>query len=203
MKRSRTIKLTLLMGATGGLTACGDSDESALLFKDVDECTSFGIEEEACQFQYQQALDSHRQEAPKYASEQLCESDFGFDRCEHSSGGIWRPIMAGFMVAALAEAVDEGLDMMKKRKKKKAAYLGGTYYSGAKPLYRSRDDFFSYRNAQNGFVASAKSSVQRRSKAQPSITSRMPAQFREAVVGLVAALLVVVVAVGAAKSVLV
>ncbi|RZG14964.1 DUF1190 domain-containing protein [Pseudoalteromonas sp. CO342X] len=158
MKRSRTIKLTLLMGATGGLTACGDSDESALLFKDVDECTSFGIEEEACQFQYQQALDSHRQEAPKYASEQLCESDFGFDRCEHSSGGIWRPIMAGFMVAALAEAVDEGLDMMKKRKKKKAAYLGGTYYSGAKPLYRSRDDYFSYRNAQNGFVASAKSS---------------------------------------------
>ncbi|CAM4480708.1 DUF1190 domain-containing protein [Pseudoalteromonas maricaloris] len=158
MKRSRTIKLTLLMGATGGLTACGDSDESALLFKDVDECTSFGIEEEACQFQYQQALDSHRQEAPKYASEQLCESDFGFDRCENSSGEIWRPIMAGFMVAALAEAVDEGLDMMKKRKKKKAAYLGGTYYSGAKPLYRSRDDFFSYRNAQNGFVASAKSS---------------------------------------------
>ena len=155
MKRSKSIKLTLLMGATGGLTACGDRDESALIFQDVDECTSFGVEQEACQYQYQQALQNHQQEAPKYAAERLCESDFDYDRCEES-GGIWRPIMAGFMVAALAEAVDEGLDMMKKRKRKKAAFLSGGYYSGAKPLYRARDDFFSYRNSQNDFVASSR-----------------------------------------------
>ncbi|KZN34919.1 DUF1190 domain-containing protein [Pseudoalteromonas luteoviolacea] len=153
MKRSKHIKLTLMMGASAGLVGCGDSDESALLFKNIDECTSFGVEEDACQFQYEQAQNRHLSEAPKYATEQLCESDFGYEQCDNN-GGIWRPLMAGFMVAAIAEAVDEGLDAMKKRKRKKAAFLSGKYYSGAKPLYRSKDDYFKYRNAQNAIVAS-------------------------------------------------
>ncbi|MCF2856494.1 DUF1190 domain-containing protein [Pseudoalteromonas sp. SMS1] len=153
MKRSKHIKLTLMMGAGVGLAGCGEQDESALLFKNVDECTSYGVEEDACEFQYQQAQNSHLSEAPKYATEQLCESDFGYEQCDNN-GGIWRPIMAGFMIAAIAEAVDEGLDALKKRKRKKAAFLSGQYYSGAKPLYRSKDDFFKYRNAQNAVVAS-------------------------------------------------
>tara|TARA_Y100001956_G_scaffold72134_1_gene77417 strand:- start:930 stop:1514 length:585 start_codon:yes stop_codon:yes gene_type:complete len=157
MKRSKHIKLTLLMGATGSLAGCGDSEESALLFQDTNECNSFGIELETCQAEYQQALEQHLNEAPRYATEQLCEGDFGFDRCE-SNGGIWQPLMAGFMIGLVAEAVDEGLDALKKKRKHKRAMLGGKYYSGAKPLYRSRDDFFSYRNSNNDYVASASSS---------------------------------------------
>ncbi|MDK1287406.1 DUF1190 domain-containing protein [Pseudoalteromonas umbrosa] len=156
MKRSKQIKLTLMMGTSVGLIGCSDSEESTLLFKDVDDCTSFGVETESCLFHYEQAQDQHLSEAPRYATEQLCESDFGYERCENN-GGLWRPVMAGFMVALLAEAVDEGLDAMKKRKKRKAAFLSGKYYSGAKPLYRSKDDFFNYRNAQNSVVASVNS----------------------------------------------
>ncbi|WP_462158982.1 DUF1190 domain-containing protein [Pseudoalteromonas sp. GB56] len=151
MKRTSKLKLTLMLGATAGLTGCGDPDESALLFEDVDDCTSFGVETEVCQAQYQDALANHALEAPKYVNENLCETDFGFDRCEQE-GSIWRPIMAGFMIAMVAEAVDEGLDLMKKKKRKKYAYLGGNYYSGSKPLYRSRDDFFSFRNANNDYI---------------------------------------------------
>lgn len=157
MKRSKKIQLTLLMGASGGLAGCGDSDESALLFENVQECTYFGIEEQTCEVEYQDALASHLQEAPRYATEQLCASDFGYNRCENNSG-IWQPIMAGFMVAlvaeAVAEAIDEAGDALKKKRKHKGAFLGGRYYSGAKPLYRSRDDFFNYRNSNNDFVAS-------------------------------------------------
>ncbi|MEM0513866.1 DUF1190 domain-containing protein [Pseudoalteromonas sp. YIC-827] len=153
MKRTSKLKLTLMLGATAGLSGCGDSEEPALLFNDAEDCMSFGVEQEVCQAQYQEALANHAVEAPKYVNEGLCENDFGFDQCEQE-GSIWRPIMAGFMIAAVAEAVDEGLDLMKKKKRKKYAYLGGNYYSGAKPLYRSRDDFFSFRNANNGYIGS-------------------------------------------------
>ncbi|GAP75237.1 MULTISPECIES: DUF1190 domain-containing protein [Pseudoalteromonas] len=154
MKRTNKLKLTLMLGASAGLSGCTDPEEPALLFTDVDDCTDFGVERDVCQAQYQQALANHDIEAPKYANENLCENDFGFERCEQE-GSIWRPIMAGFMIAAVAEAVDEGLDLMKKKKKrKKYAFLGGNYYSGAKPLYRSRDDFFSFRNANNDYIGS-------------------------------------------------
>ncbi len=146
MKRSSKLKLTLMMGLAGGLSGCGESDESALIFKNPDDCSDYGVEQQACEAQYQQALASHEQEAPKYANQQLCESDFGFQQCE-GSGSFWRPLMAGFMIAKVADMVGDSF------KRKRYASLSGSYYNGGKPLYRSRDDYFSFRNANNQFVA--------------------------------------------------
>ncbi len=153
MKRTSSLKLTLMLGTTAVLSGCGDSEEQALIFKDPEDCMDFGVEAEACEAQYQQALSNHFLEAPRYGSEGSCEADFGYDNCDNE-GSIWRPIMAGFMLAAVAEAVDEGFDMMKKKKRKKYAFLGGSAYGGSKPLYRSRDDYFSYRNANNQYIGS-------------------------------------------------
>ncbi|MFC3031923.1 DUF1190 domain-containing protein [Pseudoalteromonas fenneropenaei] len=174
MKRSRFIKLTLMLGASTQLAGCGDSEEQSLIFNNIEDCTSFGVDVEACTAQYQQALENHVQEAPKYANQQLCESDFGFDQCE-GSGSIWRPIMAGFLIAAVAEAVDEGLDYAKK-KKRKQAYMGGTYFGGGRPLYRSRDDYFSFRNSKNDYISSVSNRgsvmVKKSATSYPVTTSR-------------------------------
>lgn len=153
MKRASKLKLTLMLGASAALQGCGDPEERTLVFKDIDDCTDFGVELEACQAQYQQALANHAVEAPKYANENLCESDFGYNQCENQ-GSLWRPIMTGFMIAAVANAVGDALDLKKRKKYKKHAFLGGHLYSGAKPLYRSRDDFFSFRNANGQRVSS-------------------------------------------------
>ncbi|CCQ10778.1 predicted integral membrane protein [Pseudoalteromonas luteoviolacea B = ATCC 29581] len=152
MKRSNSLKLTLMLGSVFSLSGCGDSEEQSLIFTNVDDCTAFGIDQEACQAQYQQALENHATESPKYATEALCENDFGFEQCENR-GSIWQPIMAGFMLAAVAEAVDEGLDFYKK-KKRKQAYMNGGFFGKARPLYRSKDDYFSFRNANNQYISS-------------------------------------------------
>ncbi|WP_462150849.1 DUF1190 domain-containing protein [Pseudoalteromonas xiamenensis] len=152
MKRSKSVKLTLMLGAFSQLSGCIDPEEKALIFNNVDDCTSFGVEESACVSQYQEALANHEIESPKYNSAQLCENDFGFNQCENK-GSIWQPIMAGFMLAAVAQAVDEGLDYYKKKKRKQAFY-NGAYFGKSRPLYRSRDDYFSFRNANNSFVSS-------------------------------------------------
>jgi uncharacterized protein YgiB involved in biofilm formation len=154
MKRSSSLKLSLMMGAGAMLTGCGDDIESALLFQNVDDCTNYGFDAQECQFHYQDALANHAIEAPRYNSENLCESDFGYDQCE-SSSGIWRPIMAGFMVAMIAEAVDEAFDYAKKKKRKVSKGSAG-FYSGSKPLYRSKDDFFNYRSSSNALIGSIK-----------------------------------------------
>jgi uncharacterized protein YgiB involved in biofilm formation len=152
MKRSKSLKLTLMLGLTGALSGCGDNEEQTLVFNDIDDCNAFGVDVEACTSQYQQALENHLAESPKYISEALCESDFGFDQCENN-GSIWQPIMAGFMLAAVAEAIDEGLDYRKK-KKRKQAYLNGGYFGSARPLYRAKDDYFSFRNSNNDYISS-------------------------------------------------
>lgn len=154
MKRTSKLKLTLMLGAGVGLSGCGESDESALLFKDVDDCEQWGVERFECEVQYQEALANHYIEAPKYTSESNCESDFGFDQCERDNNSIWRPIMAGFMIGLVAEAVDEALDYAKKKKRKKYAHFGGSSYGGSKPLYRAKDDFFSFRNSNNQTIGS-------------------------------------------------
>lgn len=154
MKRTSKLKLTLMLGAGFGLTGCGESDESTLLFKDVDDCEQWGVERLECEVQYQEALANHLVEAPKYTTESNCESDFGFDQCERDNNSIWRPIMAGFMIGLVAEAVDEALDYAKKKKRKKYAYFGGSSYGGSKPLYRSKDDFFNFRNSNNQLIGS-------------------------------------------------
>ena len=93
--------------------------------------------------------------------------------------------MAGFMLAVVAEAVeeaiDEGFDYAKKKKRKKYASYGGKYFGGSKPLYRAKDDFFSYRNANNQYIGSTrtkgptlvkKSRVKYTSKPKTKTTSR-------------------------------
>ena len=154
MKRTSKLKLTLMLGAGVSLSGCGDSDESALLFENVDDCEQWGVDRMECEVQYQEALANHYLEAPKYNAENLCESDFGYDQCDADSNSIWRPIMAGFMIGLVAEAVDEALDYAKKKKRKKYTSYGGKFYSGSKPLYRSKDDFFSFRNSNNQKIGS-------------------------------------------------
>lgn len=97
MKRSSGIKLMLMGTATVMLAACGDDEadtQPAGVFGSVDECIASGVySEQYCQTGWKEALEQHREVAPRYATVADCEADFGAGQCQAAPAG--QPAAAG------------------------------------------------------------------------------------------------------------
>lgn len=152
--RSRMLKLSL-MGAAGVLASgCSEPQQDGLYFSDADECIDSGMfEPELCQSQYQKALALSEQESPRYATRNICESDFGYENCR-PYGSYWQPLMAGYMMGA----VSRGLL--------------------TRPLYRSADDYFWYRTSGNYRVGSIRD-VGRSVRVPSSVMTTVPKSSRK------------------------
>ncbi len=103
MKKSRSVKLALLGGASMALAACGDDapPNDAKFFSDVQECAAL-YGEEACQDAKAASQKISDEEAPRFARKEECEAEFGVGNCETrqttSGTGIFMPLMMGYMV---------------------------------------------------------------------------------------------------------
>lgn len=84
MKRSRTIALTGVMATTAiVLTACTEESVEIQAYATVDQCVADGLFDRAtCGEMLGQAMDIHREAAPRFASSALCEEQFGFGQCQ-------------------------------------------------------------------------------------------------------------------------
>lgn len=136
MKRSRSVKLALMGAGALTLTACGQAKEEAAVYDSIAQCEEAGVVDAAtCAAQFEQAQLVHQETAPRYAREQDCYTDFGYQRCERyrtsSGSSVFLPFMLGYMLAP----------------------RGG---SGVftQPLYRSADDPNVYRTASNKRIGS-------------------------------------------------
>lgn len=87
------------------LAACGGSREQAVIYNTVDDCVEDNPEQsQACQLAYQQALEEAERTGPKYASQRMCEDEFGRNQCYYAdtqSGSFFMPLMAGYMLGNL------------------------------------------------------------------------------------------------------
>ncbi|HEX8643251.1 MAG TPA: DUF1190 domain-containing protein [Allosphingosinicella sp.] len=113
MKRSKRVILTTLAAAgAAAVQGCGgDSDWSdeptvdAMPFATVAECQATGqIPASTCQAAYADALGNHEQAAPRFATQPLCEEEFGGGQCQPRVAGnssYWVPILGGFMVGQM------------------------------------------------------------------------------------------------------
>lgn len=128
--RSRMVKLSV-MGVAGALASgCSEPQQDGVFFSDIADCVDSGMfEPDVCQSQYEKALALSEQESPRYATRNICESDFGYENCR-SYGSYWQPIMAGYMMGTLTRGLL------------------------TRPLYRSSDDYFGYRTSGNYRVGS-------------------------------------------------
>lgn len=107
MKKSRSIKLVLLGGASLALVACGDEvPPDARFFADVEECAATYTEAQ-CQDAFKKSEQTFAAEAPKFTRKEDCEAQFGAGNCETkeaasaSGGGIgsyFMPMMMGYMI---------------------------------------------------------------------------------------------------------
>jgi len=123
MKRS--LAVTLVLMGSAGLSGCGDAEIDSAVYQSFAECVQAGLYDQArCEADYAQALTSHIQTAPAYASRQDCEAEFGQGQCEvraaqelglqqaarsqenatvqaGGTGSFFLPMMAGYMMGSM------------------------------------------------------------------------------------------------------
>ena len=83
MKRSRSIRLALL-GTVGlvGLAGCDDTPVASegQFFRDASECRKV-LDAASCESQFAAARQEHLKSAPRFASREQCEAQFGVGNC--------------------------------------------------------------------------------------------------------------------------
>ena len=146
-KRSRKAALVMMVPATGFfLASCSNAEDpvEAAVFETAEQCAAF-YDKTACEAELAKASELHQQMAPKYSSAEQCETDFGTGNCQQaqSSSSFFMPMMMGFLAGQL---------MGKSTSAKK--------YVPTQPLYRSKDDFSTFRTGANQPVARQTGPVQ-------------------------------------------
>jgi uncharacterized protein YgiB involved in biofilm formation len=105
MKKSQFIHLALLGTGLIVLQGCDDKEKA---FKDEQECLKTNSAEK-CRQAFNQSQAMHAASAPKFMSREDCEKQFGVGKCtgtppdsrEASGGGMFMPMMAGFMMGKM------------------------------------------------------------------------------------------------------
>lgn len=139
LKRSRTLHVTSLMAtASFSLSACGplpaaQQDAQALpAYATLVECKAANdVSDAECETAFTDAQKQAAATAPRYASREECEGQWGPSQCQPNNqggGSFFTPLLAGFVVGQM---------------------LNGGYRGGA--LYRDRDN--QYSNGSGGGYA--------------------------------------------------
>jgi uncharacterized protein YgiB involved in biofilm formation len=110
----RVAPVALAISAVFMLAGCEQADETVSLYKNADDCsTSNPSMSEQCTTAYNNALKEAEKTAPKYATREDCVAEFGEAQCtqapaqagmaaeSQSSGSMWMPLMAGYMMGRM------------------------------------------------------------------------------------------------------
>ena len=159
MKRSRTVRLTLMGAATATTVAACDPAPSAAppAFTNIQTCVSAGYSEASCRTSYENALREHQEKAPRFASKDECLKTADVTDCveapvrqgDGSMTNMFIPLMAGYMLANVMQRP------------------GGGYYGG--PIYHSRSYGSSYRDLDDVRSARTGGSMVSRPPSVPSV----------------------------------
>ncbi|MGN6520700.1 MAG: DUF1190 domain-containing protein [Dokdonella sp.] len=106
MKRSRRLALIAISQVPVLLAGCGEEEKLRQgFYTSIETCRSDGNSAQVCEKALQAAARAHADASPTYGSREQCMQDYG-DLCterEHG-GGIWVPLMAGFMLSQVLGA---------------------------------------------------------------------------------------------------
>lgn len=107
MKRSRKTALVLMGSAPLLLVACAQQPEvqtSEGLFTTVEACAAETMDPGMCRQAFDAAQAQADAVAPRYASREECEAEFGEGQCatrQHAGGSFVGPLMAGFVLSQM------------------------------------------------------------------------------------------------------
>jgi len=129
LKRSRVLHVSSLMAtASFSLAACGSPQrvpapepEPTLAYQSLDECKAANdIPDNECDAALTEAQQEAAKTAPRYATREECEGQWGPSQCQPNTNGgsFFTPLLTGFIVGQM---------------------LNGGGYRGGGPLYRDRE----------------------------------------------------------------
>ncbi len=159
MKRSRSIRLALL-GTVGlvGLAGCDDTPiaSEGQFFRDAGECRKV-LDAATCESQFAAAKQEHVKTAPKFATKEQCEAQFGAANCttaaapdgqpatpaqtpgqpaaqgqqtaQSSGSGFFMPLMLGYLGGQMMSRMGQPSQPVY-RDAKNTAYAGGSAGAG-------------------------------------------------------------------------
>lgn len=107
MKKSSSIRLVLIGGASVALAACDDGglpSKDARFYPSVNECAA-DLGAKACEDAKAAADKTQIAQAPRFSQKQQCEQEFGAGNCESrqeaGTGSFFMPMMMGYMVGSM------------------------------------------------------------------------------------------------------
>ena len=131
LKRSRVLHVSSLMAtASFSLAACGSPQrvpppepEPTLAYQSLDECKAANdIPDNECDAAQTKAQEEAAKTAPRYATREECEGQWGPSQCQPNNqggnGSFFTPLLTGFIIGQM---------------------LNGGGYRGGGPLYRDRE----------------------------------------------------------------
>ena len=164
-KRSKTARLIMMAPAAGMILAgCGEKPVEVQVFNSPDECAAYYNPPAECKAAFAEAQALHPKVAPRYATKQECEADFGNGQCEtapllaantseqpqqqsQQSSGFFMPMMMGFMAGQMLNRGGMATNPNQQTANASRSPVPN------QPLYKSRDDRSTFRTASNTAVA--------------------------------------------------
>jgi len=121
------------------LAGCAGDPPGDVLFTSVDQCITAGMDAQVCQAGYQDAMQAHLVNSPRFDGLAACEAEYGVGQCSEQtaaastggSGSFWTPFLAGYV---LSSAINNLTDYNSYRRQREVQ----GYSYGSQPIYRNR-----------------------------------------------------------------
>ncbi|KKB78145.1 membrane protein [Devosia soli] len=122
------------------LSACAGDPPGEVLFSSVDQCITAGMDAQVCQAGYQDAMQAHLANAPRFDGLAACEAEYGAGQCTEEStsatnsgggGSFFTPFLAGYL---LSSTINNLTDYNNYRR----TQINNGYAYGSTPIYRNR-----------------------------------------------------------------
>jgi uncharacterized protein YgiB involved in biofilm formation len=97
----------LTLSAAGALAGCDRAADQPKVYSTVADCRA-EHPGQACDAAWQASVGEHDQTAPHYTRKEECEAQYGVGHCESRQGGIFIPMMAGFVLGQMMNNHNSG-----------------------------------------------------------------------------------------------
>ncbi|NWJ23402.1 DUF1190 domain-containing protein [Rhizobium sp. RM] len=125
---------------------CTKTPPYNVMFTSVDECVSSGMDTQVCQTAYQDAMQTHLTNAPRFDGMAACEDEYGKFQCTEqrglkssgTSGGSFTPFMTGYFLSSTIKNIADYNNYRREENEEESSSSGGAGISASQPVYRNR-----------------------------------------------------------------
>lgn len=135
------LALGTIAASTLMLSGCGDDTPSDVMFTSVDQCVSAGMDRQVCQAAYQDAMQAHLANAPRFNGMAACEAEYGAGHCatqptsstssNRGDGNSFMPFLAGYMLSSAINNIGDYNSYRRREEENGRSY-------GSTPIYLNR-----------------------------------------------------------------